>query len=911
MAAGRGEARASSQARRARTNLRAPTSSFVGRGAELEAIVRAFESARLVTLVGPGGIGKTRLALRHAEDRLASLARVGRGGVWLVDLADAHTGPEALAHVAAVLGLPLAGHASERAMSGAIGRAIAGLGPTLLVLDNVEQIALLAARHLDAWLGAAPSARLLVTSRVVLGLPAERVVTVPPLAPLEARTLFVDRASAIREMRATETEPALVDRIVEAIDRLPLAIELAASRTRVLTAPELSERLARPLDVLAGGVTHDRHASIRDAVLGSLALLDPSARRAFAALSIFDHGFTADVAEAVLRASGVENDALAALDGLVRTSLLGVAVGPEGPARYTFFETIREVAREELERQTRASDAVSVDALWAAHVAHHAARARRARSEAGSEETTRLARELEHVLTARRHAARLGRVEDLAAITLALEPELARRGLSALRAEVFGDALEATASRSLAPALGAELYLGRGLARRELGEGDLAHSDFEAALACAEAAGDAGLCALARSRLGGIADLRGDTAGARELLSSALALLEETPHDRRRDAREAEVLLRLGHALRREGVLDRAHATFTRAAALHRTLGLDDGLAAALYELGVVEMFRERVEEAFAHFDEGLVVARRAGARIMEGACLTARGCLLQDLGRLGEALAHHAGAASLFRDHGSRYREASALHYLASTYLERGEAEEAHAVITRARRTIEGVGAPRYDVLMSGASALALSALGRHDDAGLELERARAAIAAVPNEPSLVVALRIHARTLAHRASSSVEAARAESDLAASRAEVATSPSDDTRFALRELERALGRSSVEARDALCVWGRGEAFLAPSGAKVTLPARSPLRRLLDRLVVQRERAPGEPVSLEEIIEAGWPGEKIGADAALNRAYVAIASLRKQGLREVLVRAGGGYALSQAVVVRRMQTHDDG
>jgi tetratricopeptide (TPR) repeat protein len=294
----------------------------------------------------------------------------------------------------------------------------------------------------------------------------------------------------------------------------------------------------------------------------------------------------------------------------------------------------------------------------------------------------------------------------------------------------------------------------------------------------------------------------------------------------------------------------------------------------------------------------------------MEGACLTARGCLLQDLGRLGEALEHHAQAASLFREHGSRYREASALHYLASTYLERGEAEEAHAVLVRARRTIEGTGAPRYDVLMSGCSALALAALGRHDDARVELEHAGLAIAAVPNEPSLATVLRIQTRTLGHRASASLDTERAEADLASSRAEVTASPSDDTRFALRELERALGRATVEARDALCVWGRGEAFLAPRGAKVTLPPRSPMRRILDRLVAHRERAPGEPVSLEEIIEAGWPGEKIGADAALNRAYVAVAGLRKQGLRDVLVRTGGGYALSQAVVVRRMEALAD-
>jgi predicted ATPase/tetratricopeptide (TPR) repeat protein len=920
----RGSTRATNEPARARTNLRAPASSFVGRGAELAAIERAFEGARLVTLQGPGGIGKTRLSLRHAEERLAALTRRGRGGVWIVDLADTRTGLEVLAAIADVLGLGLAGHATERAMSDAIGRAIARLGPTLLVLDNVEQVASFVARQLDPWLGSAPSARLLVTSRVALGIAAERVVIVPPLATADARTLFVERARAVRAMREAETEPALVDAIVAAIDRMPLAIELAASRTRVLSAPELKERLARPLEVLSGGTTHDRHASVREAVLGSLALLEPRARRAFAALSILDNGFTLELAEVLLAAIEPGRDALALLDTLARASLLVVELGAGAKVRHAFFETIREVAKEELAAHTRPGGPISLETLWSAHVAHHADLARRALADPGCvdpggveaggvdprEHAERLAHELEHVLTARRHAARLGLIEPLVAITLALEPELSRRGLSALRDRIYGEAIEATKSAGQEPSRAAALHLGRGLARRELGEGDLAREDFEAALVHAQAAGDTGLSALARSRLGGIADLRGDTAGARALLSSALALLAQTPGGRVRDLREAEAHLRLGHALRREGALEPAHASFTRAASLHRSLGLDDGLAATLYELGVVEMFRERTDAAFARFDEGLRVARRAGVRIMEGACLTARGCLLQDLGRLGEALAHHAEAASVFRDHGSRYREASALYYLACTYLERGEATEAHEVLARARRAIEGVGAPRYDVLMSGGCALALAALARHDEAREELARARVAVASVPNEPALAVVLSIHARTLDHRVAATRDEARAEADLATSRAEVASSPSDDTRWALRELERALGRATVQARDALSIWGPGEAFQAPGAQRVALPSRSPMRRILDCLATHRERAAGEPVSLEALIQAGWPGEKIGADAALNRAYVAIAGLRKLGLRDVLVRSGGGYALSQAVVVRRMRSAVD-
>ncbi len=892
-----------------RTNLRTPTSSFVGRRTELEALAETFEHARLVTLVGPGGIGKTRLALRHAETRLDSLAKAGRGGVWMIDLAEARTSAEALALAASVLELSLVGHAptpaGERAMSEAIGRAIGRMGPVLLVIDNVEQIAVAAARHLNTWLELAPSARLLVTSRVVLGVPAERVLVLGPLAERDARALFVDRAASIRAVAPSESDPTLVGEIVDAIDRMPLAIELAASRTRVLSTTELRDRLERPLEVLAGGVTNDRHVSIRGAVLDSLALLDPPLRRAFALLSTLDNDFTLASAEAVLghSAPGLSTraptvDVLAQLDALVRHSLVRVELEAGRPARYALFETIREVAVE------LARDEPMRDAALAAHASHHADLARRAHA-SDDERDDVLPRDLEHFLTARSIALGLGRHDDVVVLTLAVEPVLAARGLSALRATLLGEAL--TLAHEASRSLRAELHLARGLARRELGEGDAANEDFEAALALTDRAftdhgADAGLRALALLRLGGIADLRGDTAGATVRFAEALALLARTPADTRRETREAEALLKLGHARRREGALDEAHAAFVRAVAGHRALRRDDGLAASLYELGVVEMFRERFDAAFVCLDEGLAVARRSGARIMEGACLTARGCLLQDLGRLGEALEHHAEAASLFAAHASRYREASALYYLATTYLERGDATEAHAVIGRARQRIEGVGAPRYDVLMSGGSALALAALGRHDEADRELDRASTALASVPREPSLLASLHAHRLTLAHR-----RGAKASDEAVSTvEASVRGSPSDDTRFAWRELERALGRATTEAHDALCVWGAGEAFLTPGGVKVQLPERSPMRRILDHLVLRRESSPGESVAIETLIEAGWPGEKMGTDAALNRAYVALSSLRKKGLRDAIVSVGGGYAISQAVVVRRMR-----
>jgi tetratricopeptide (TPR) repeat protein len=284
----------------------------------------------------------------------------------------------------------------------------------------------------------------------------------------------------------------------------------------------------------------------------------------------------------------------------------------------------------------------------------------------------------------------------------------------------------------------------------------------------------------------------------------------------------------------------------------------------------------------------------------MEGAHTTARGCLLQDVGELDLALAHHAEAARIFHELGSRYREASALYYLATTYVERGEHDEALAVLRQSQARSEGVGAPRYEALIAGGTALALAALGRDHEANDALARAEAAVARVPDEPSLAATLAAHRLTL------DVHAGRRALSDAVLRIEarILATPSDDTRFALRALRRVGGRARPP--EALVVWGAGEAFQPPRAERVDLPSRSPLRRILDRLVAVRLETPGEVLSIDEVIRAGWPEEKIGADAALNRAYVALATLRKRGLRDVLVSTDGGYALSQSIVVRRAQ-----
>jgi predicted ATPase len=859
---------------RQRSNLIVPTSSFVGRNSELAALGALFEEARLVTVLGPGGMGKTRFALRYAEDRLPSYASQRGGGVWFVDLGEARVPSSALAAVAAVLGVELVGLGTDDAVADAVARGISGLGRTLLVLDNLEHLADALAPTIERWVRTARSCRMLVTSRVALGIDSEQLLPLGPLSRDEATELFVGRVRQVRGGRELGDIDTVGD-IVDAIDRMPLAIELAASRTRLLSTADIQARLERPLDLLGSSRSKDRHGSLRRTVLDSVALLTPTSRRLFALGSVLRNGFTLADAEAVL---GDQGDVLEALDDLSRTSLLRVSAEAGAPARYGYFETIRDVAEE------LAQDDPARAAVLAAHARHFARSASSA--------------DLDNLLLAHETAVRLAEGEaiwaaDAAAIAIGLGPLLSARGLSRLRARLFDHSL--TALGQAGGDVRVRVLLGRGLALRELGETARARRDFEQALSLAESDG---LRASALAQLAALLDVAGDTAGARPRLLQALELLANTQDD----ARKAEAHLLLGHGYRREGDLAKAKRSIVEAVARYRKLGHDEGLASAMYELAVVDLFAGRRREALALFDEGLAVARRSNVRLMVGSLTTARGCLLQEDGQVTLALEHHAEAARIFRELGSRYREASALFYLATAYIERGDPTEALALLVHARHRIESVGAPRYEALMAAAAATALALLDRFDEAKRELEEAEAALGRVPDEPALGTTVTVHRWVV------EVRSGRRDGPTAAREAEerVREGPNDDSRFALRMLKSLVdGRTQPGARHELVVWSGGSAFTPPGHQEpVPLPAGSPLRRILEHLVTCRLESPGEVVSIDEVIHAGWPDEKIGAEAALNRAYVALSSLRKKGLRGVLVSTAGGYALSRGVAVRR-------
>jgi predicted ATPase/DNA-binding SARP family transcriptional activator len=325
---------ASLQPTRRQPKLRLPTpaTTFVGRNLDIAAVCGQLrEETRLLTLTGPGGIGKTRLAIEAAAELGAELA----DGAIFVDLAPTADPDNVPATIAAAV---VVGDVAGRSV---VDELIARLQPleAVLVLDNFERL-LDAAPVVGQLVEQAPRLRVLVTSRAPLHLAAEREYNVQPLDVLDdALAIFVARARAADpSFVLDEANRDTVARICETVESLPLALELAAARVRVLTPEQLLLRLGEPLAVLAGGGRDApaRQQTLRATIDWSYELLDPDAQRLLARLAVFAGGCTLEAAESVCDAT------LEPLSALLDTSLLARQPGP----RFRMLDTVREYALE-------------------------------------------------------------------------------------------------------------------------------------------------------------------------------------------------------------------------------------------------------------------------------------------------------------------------------------------------------------------------------------------------------------------------------------------------------------------------------------------------------------------------------------------------------------------------------------
>jgi predicted ATPase len=347
-------------------NLRERLSSFVGRTAELRELSEAVRSSRLVTLTGPGGVGKTRLAVEAA----AALRQEHRDGAWLVEFASV-TEPDGVAPaVAGTLGAAVAGLIGPPSPDSTVELIVRYLaGQSLVVIfDNCEHVIDQAAALAETLAGTVPGLRLIATSREPLGVPGEVLVPVGPLGLPAAVELFVDRARAVRPGFTADghTRP-VIDDICRRLDGLPLALELAAARVRSLTLATLAERLGDRFRLLTVGARTalPRQQTLRAVVDWSYDLLFEDERRLFARLSVFVGGCGLDAAEAVCADDQVPaGEVLDVLSRLVDKSLVA-APNAGRDARFTQLQTLWQYGRDRLDESGEAG------AMCARHGAYY------------------------------------------------------------------------------------------------------------------------------------------------------------------------------------------------------------------------------------------------------------------------------------------------------------------------------------------------------------------------------------------------------------------------------------------------------------------------------------------------------------------------------------------------------------
>jgi predicted ATPase/class 3 adenylate cyclase len=571
-----------------RTNLPIPSTPFLGREQELAQVLGLLsqEDVRLLTLTGPGGTGKTRLAVQAAAELAARYPQ----GVWWVPLATLRD-PELVLETAAQA-LGATGGLAEHVLDGSV----------LLLFDNFEQV-VEAAADLAALLAACPKLDLLVTSREPLHLTGEQVYPVPPLVHEEGVDFFLARARAVRpDFQADDAVSAICRRL----DELPLALELAAARVKALSSGQILERLEQRLPLLTGGARDlpERQRTLRATIAWSHELLSPAEQRLFSRLAVFSGGCTLDAAEQVAEAD------LDTLQSLVDKSLVR-----QTAERFWLLETIREYALEQLEQ---GGDANVLRRRHAEHFRGLAEEAERERAEGGEEVglLERLEAEHDNFRTALSWAATVPAPSFELALAGALEPFWRLRGHISEGRRWLETALlrggEAPASlRTKA------LDAAAGLAYRQ-GDNKRSTELWEEALAVCRETSDKPRTARVLAELGGVAVAEGDYERARTVYEESIAVFRDAG-----DLRALTVTLsNLASVANLQGEYERGSRLAQEALVLSREHGQKESISVVLHNLGRAALRQHRCDEARELLAESLETAEALGFKEIIAYCL-------------------------------------------------------------------------------------------------------------------------------------------------------------------------------------------------------------------------------------------------------------------------------------------------
>ncbi len=628
-------------------NLPAPLTSFIGREHHLSEVTRLLATTRLFTLTGAGGVGKTRFSLELAARVLDDF----EDGVWLVELAPVSDPQLAPQEILSSLGLRGDAPAAPITLLTEYLRH----KNLLLILDNCEHLVAICAELANTLLRACPRLKILATSRQSLGLSGEILWRVPSLSlpslqphlspanltQYEASRLFIERARAVNpDLSLTPAVASAIAQICHRLDGIPLAIELAAARVKVLTPAQIAARLDDSFRLLTGGsrMTLLRHQTLFATIKWSYDLLSPPEQALFRRLAVFPCGFTLEDAEMICAdpagqaVSLPSHHILDLLSNLIDKSLLLVV--QEWEASYRMLDTIRQFAWEQLQAHGEA------EPIRQRHLDYFLNLVQKLNPRLMSAEQLSwlnlLEVEQDNWRAALAWSLESGAMETGLRLAVALWPFWELRGYYTEGRQWLAELLRHTEALGQSLLL-AQAFLGEGALAWHQGAFALAQDRLEASLAYWQEAGQLSGVASTLSQLGRLLAVQGQWAAARSCLEQSAALAQQVG-DR---WGLITTTLWLGWAVLHQADYPTARAHFEASAALGRTLGHTLGLAEALICLGELERAEGRYRQAQELYTESFYLSQEVGNQ-------TESAIALLNLGKVARLEGDYPGAAAL-----------------------------------------------------------------------------------------------------------------------------------------------------------------------------------------------------------------------------------------------------------------------
>ena len=887
--------------------IRRERTPFIGRRREREQLRDAMDrGAALISLTGPSGIGKTRLARQMAGELIDSFD--DEGGVWFCNLAGCTT-PEAL-EIGVARTLAISQRQGDELL-----HAISNRGPLLLILDNADSLAAASARLLTRWLDRCVELRMIMTSIVPSGAKGEEVIELQPLELEDAIALYQDRArQAWADRSVPADEGAEVQALVRRLDRLPLAIELAAARVRILPPRTMLSMIEKRFEFLCFS-----HAQASDAVprqsslLGSLDLtwshLEKHEQLVLARAVVFEHGFSSEAAAAVLWQPPSEGSSASPaieeiLDGLHRKAL--ILQEDSEPPRYQLLESIKEYAFDELRKMGGWDEMIRIHAAY--FLARPETQKVYCRGPERADAIPWLQAERANLLAI--HRRFLSSAPDLAARAgIALSALLFFEGPSIADQPLIEATLDAAKrSQDLKLILAATEAIS--LAHFRHGRHEEAKRVMESLVALAREEDEGALEAQTLARLALHYLILNDAPRSREMVRRAdqLDSMLELP------SFKGNLHFVKGSVAWLSGDLELAEAELQRSVELSREHGQRGSEINPLHNLGLVLTAQGRHLEGRRILLEAIELSRSAGYRSFEAHVLLSLTTSELRAGFLEEAEAAGKQALSIYREDGNLFAEGEVLGQLGVVALERLEFDQASEWLSRADELLGFINASEPAMIFQIFLAALEAKRGQIEEARRLVHQARSRSGDWREKfdpflelcESLIDVAETRAAAPSHRDRAEAKISRARSRLTEVEINLPLYSYLLVLPRLLETELAQWEAAIPtdhpSLPALKVRPTFDWFQIGEGEPFSLRNRRTLQRVFAALASARLDAPGVVVRPEELIRAGWP-EGLDPDAAMKRLHQVIWLLRNQGLRKLLVTDPNGFVLDPKVPIR--------